>query len=612
MVAARRVAQSARTSSPDRDGHERARLSAVAVRPSPITIVIAIALFSRVRHGIWSYDGTYGSGDAHLILLKALFVSEGKFRTTTFPVGGLFSDPPALPLLFGTLNRLTGVPIEILPLIVTPLITIAGLAALYSVVHRSLGNLTALLGVSLVALLPRFSFDSTEPDKVAFVVSFFLIAVFFLYEGQRRRWMLTLAGLFMGLAVFSHTTGYVFLPVFALSYLAVTLASHNPLLNRSAVIAMLLPALFMAAHFTLDSRYPPGVESPPAAAGMIAAPAPAPSVASAVPQTQPPVAVENRVWSLVPENIERELRSVWTRARNGFDGSAGNVYYDAIERQVGTRMFILALAGFVVASATMVRRRSWGMAPLLLWIAVVTLGFAAREPASSHGSRYPSYVTPVFVVFAAYVAVRAGEETAAWARGRRAAIIALAPALILAALTAHSYITAPNPGLRALYAPHHQLADYLGQQHTLDDGSRILYLGWPSITFFLLSDKPSYEPRLETFGWGAIPLDRYTPEYLTERHVRYFVYDKTGSDYFRSADALQQQLLRTHQLIPVSLICQDGPTDGGVERSCGSYVILYEVRAFSQGHPSQLLCGDLAPIDAELTCTDGALDESSE
>ncbi len=565
---------------------------------APVLAICAIGLLTRLRYGVFAYHDTYGSGDAHLILLKALFIRRGETQPAV-DVGGVYGDPPLIPLLYAGLSRATGIAIHDLPLIVTPLLTIVALAALYSIVRRSFDVRTALAGVGLVALLPRFSFDSTEPDKVAYVVSFFVIALFLLDEGQRRRPLLALAGVVMGLAAFSHTTAYLFLPVFVLSYVALVAASRtgqagSPVATREAWIdgwaaaAFVAPLLFIGAHYALDRAYPAGegaavtplASAPVELAGVSGAPitaAPLPQEVGGAPDD----------WPLVPSTVERELRDFWDLAKGGFRDSAWDIYFDAVSGQIEEPIFVLALAGFAIASATMLLQRAWRIAPLLLWLLIVTLAFALQEPALSHRSRYPSYVTPVFVIMAAYAAMRIGGALAriaarisvSFAEARVSTAIAYAPLALLAAFAAWWYIDAPEPGLRDLYASNRALATYAVERGTLDDGSGVLYVGWPSTTYFLLEPRPEYEDQIYTFGWGAVDIAQFTPRFLAERNIRYFAYDgPERNDYFRTSDSMQRQLERDYQLYPVAFFCDDALVLSRAPDPCAGYMVLYELR----------------------------------
>ena len=549
------------------------RQVALAQRFSPFALIFALALWSRLRYALWSYHDTYGSGDAHLILAKAMFISRGEWRPPIDlgPSAVLFGDPPLIPLLLAGFSRVSLVPLSIAPLVVTPILTIAALFALFAILRRAFDAPVALVATSLVALLPRFSFDSTEPDKAAYVVSFFLIALFFLYEAQARPRLFLAGGFFVGLAVFSHNTGYLFLPVYVLSHVALSRASARSLFDRYFVASLVIPLLFIGAYLQLNDAFDRGgyvfqatetTSVPAAAAGPVITPPPA-------------VASGHR---FVPASIQLYYDNITGLAKRGFHGSAWNLYFDAIRIQVSSPIYVLAIAGFVAATATVLARRRYEIVPLLLWMLLVTLGFAIQHPALSHSTRYPSYVTPVFVIFAVCFVVwlarlvtsRAGDEMRPW---YRTAI--LAP---LVAFIAFVYITAANPGVRELYAGHRELADYVTAHNTITDDGQLLYLGWPSATFYLLEAQPSLEPDLHTFGWGNVPLDRFTPAYLRDHNIRYYAYDHTGSDYFASADVMLAQLKRDFTLTRVQSFCGPGVARPNDAAACGkAYVTLFEL-----------------------------------
>lgn len=551
------------------------RQAALARGLAPFALISTLALWSRLRYVLWSYHQNYGSGDAHLILAKAMFISRGEWRPPLDlgPSAVLFGDPPLVPLLLAVFSRITFVPLSVAPLIVTPLLTIAALCALFAILRRAFDAPVALIATSLVALLPRFSFDSTEPDKAAYVVSFFVIALFFLYEAQARPRLFLAGGLFLGLAVFSHNTGYLFVPGYVLSHVALSRASGRSLFDRYFVASLVIPLLFVGAYVQLNDAFDRGHAAAPAietAAGVPAATQPAGVVAAP--------AVPTHGHRFVPASIQLYYDNITGLAKRGFRGSAWNLYFDAIRTQVSSPIYLLAIAGFVVATAMVALRRRYEMVPLLLWMLLVTLGFAIQHPALSHSTRYPSYVTPVFVVLAVFFVMwlarlatsSAGDEMRPW---YRTAIIAP-----LVAFIAFVYITAANPGARELYAGHRELADYVAAHNTISNDSQLLYLGWPSATYYLLDNHPSLEADLHAFGWGNVPLERFTPAYVADHHIRYYAYDHTGSDYFNSADLMLAQLKRDFALTRVQSFCGPGVTRPNDAAACGkAYVTIFEL-----------------------------------
>ncbi len=377
---------------------------------APFALIFVVALVSRLRYAVWAYHATFGSGDADLMLTRAMFISRGEFRPPLQlgPAANVFIDPPGIALIFATVSKL-GVPLHTAPFIVTPILTIAAMFALFALLRRAFDTQIALISVCLVSLIPRFSFDSTEPDKVGFVLSFFIIALFFMYEAQLRPKLYLLAGLFMGFSVFSHNTGYLFLPVFLISHVALSRARPARLFNRYALAAMIMPLLFIAISVALNASFSRDQYSYAADAAatagtppVAAAPAPAGGI------TLPPVLVQspgrNR---FVPAAVETYWNHTRDLAENGFRDGAWSVYFDAIRRQAGRPVYWLAIGGWTLALALVVVKRRFEIVPLMAWMLLVTLAFAIQYTAASHRSRYPSYVTPVFVIFACFIVIAA-------------------------------------------------------------------------------------------------------------------------------------------------------------------------------------------------------------
>jgi hypothetical protein len=554
-----------------------ARAAAWLRAATPFFLIGVIALASRIKYALFTYHDTLASGDAHLILTKALLVSRGEWRPPV-ELGGpatIFSDPPFIALFLGAIEKATSLPMMAIPPIVTGALTITALCALYAIARRALDPLTALLGVCLVALLPRFSLDSTEPDKAIYVTSFFIIALHFLYEAQARPRLYLVAGGFIGLSAFSHTTGYIFLGVYVLSHIALTRGSERRLLDRYFLAGLVVPLVMIAAYVQLNDAFQRSAVAPtPAAVAPVqAVPGTTPEGAPAVPAPAP----KNK-HRFVPGSIQLYYVNVKGLAERGFDGSAWNRYFDGIRTQVNTPMYALAVAGFAGAAVVLLRRRKYAVLPLMLWMMLVTLAFAIQHPALSHKTRYPTYVTPAFVLFAAYAVVGGARllvhRTDPAMRGWYVAA-AIAPVF---ALVAASYAISDASGQRKLYAPHEELAAYVDGQQLLGPDSQLLYMAWPSITLNLIEDHPEYQDWVHTYGWGSSPVAQYTREYVESQHIRYFELDHTGSDYFLTSQYMYLQLSTQFTMKPVATFCG---TEGASQKkitACGeSYSALIEL-----------------------------------
>lgn len=549
------------------------RLRRLGIAVGPYALIAVIALISRLRYAWWGYHDTFGSGDAHLIITKAWFIRHGQFEPSAVvgPPSDIFGSPPLIPFLLAGFSFVTGASVAAAALIVGTALTIIALLALYALATKAMDRTVALVGVGLVALLPRFALDSTEPDKVAYVLSFSIIALWLLYEGQRRSPSLLLAGVCMGLAVFSHTTAYLFIPVFMLAHVALSQAAWRRILNPWFLAGCAVIAAFFAGYVALDDHYSPTVvydwtaTSTTPSAGTLVPPA-----GSVVESAGGFTGAEPRPDSrFVPNVIENYWRNLKGLATDGFRDSAWDLYFDGIRGQLLDPMYILAIAGFVIAGAVMVRQRRLMLAPLLLWMLIVTLGFAIQRPAPSHTSRYPSYVSPVFVLMAVF-----GILTAArWIAGRMKwdPAYALALAVPFVAWAAVSYATAPEQGTRRLYQGHREAAEYINDRGVLSDGNELLYLGWPSYTYYLLDGGADLDD-VHTFGWQPGVLAQVDADYIERNRVRYVLHDELLDDYFKSSALVTYALTLAYDFREVETFCS-GPSSQG----CASRVILYKL-----------------------------------
>jgi hypothetical protein len=275
----------------------------------------------------------------------------------------------------------------------------------------------------------------------------------------------------------------------------------------------------------------------------------------------------------VPAQFETYWNTVGGLARDGFRDSAWNQYFNAVRAQVSSPVYVLAIVGFALGCWFAVVKRRYEVMPLLAWMCIVTLGFAIQHPAASHRTRYPSYVTPAFVLFAAAAIVWFARAAVSRASEADRATWAAVVALPILAFVAATYVIHDEGGLRRLYAPHREAAEYLTAHNMVREDAQLLYIGWPSITYYLLEDDPSAEPRMHAFGWGRVDLRRFTPAYLEANHVRYFAHDPRGADYFNSSGQMLAQLERNYDLREVTRLCGKGG-----EATCDSvYISVYEL-----------------------------------
>lgn len=525
------------------------RLRFALPTPALLIAVALVASLSRLRYVI-SFAGTFGSGDANAIAMHAVFLRLGELHTSPQLAvsGDLFSQPPLIPSLLALLSVISRMPISTLALVAVPLLTTGALLLLSALLARQFGWQLALAAGVLLALLPRFSFDSTEPDKAPFVVSFFVASLVCVYAGTRRPKMLLAAGAFCALAMLSHTTGYLFLPVLFGSYLVLNGTPLSRSFNRYAAGALLFPAAAVVIYFVL-----------------------AKTVTSHHAFATPPSTASH---SVLPPFVQTYIDATSNLTNGAIKDRAWGLYMAGIREQLGILVFALAFAGFARGCYRCVVHGERAIAPFLLWMAAITIMFCMQYPAASHRSRYPSYVTPAYVVLAAYFLVGMAQEI-------RWASVGLLFAVFAACFAALGYATAANPANRDFYASHVKAAEFIDQNGLLDSGGA-LYMDWPSLTLNILERRPEYEDRLFTFGFGQRDLSEFTPQFVSSHNIKYYIYDHTGVDAQRSSNAVLSQL--EHSM----LLRQVARFDG----TAGTYTTIYEVHprtALSNGDREAVL-----------------------
>jgi hypothetical protein len=231
------------------------------------------------------------------------------------------------------------------------------------------------------------------------------------------------------------------------------------------------------------------------------------------------------------------------------------------------------MAGWLIGAGMVVMRRKYEMLPLLAWMLVVTVGFAIQHPSFSHSSRYPSYVTPAFAIMTAFVVMTAARWVASFAARENRAMYAAAAAAPILAFIAVTYIRADDPGVRRLYEPHVRFADYVAQEQIVQPDAQLLYLGWPSMSLYMLERDDGVSDSVHAFGWGTQNLDTLaSPQYISEHHIRYYAFDHTGNDYAYSAPQILDRLKKNFELQPVRTFCA-----GDASTCANVFVTLYEL-----------------------------------
>jgi hypothetical protein len=137
-------------------------------------------------------------------------------------------------------------------------------------------------------------------------------------------------------------------------------------------------------------------------------------------------------------------------------------------------------------------------------------------------------------------------------------ILILTLFIILSFLVFNPFLKVDN--FRNIYYPHMEIGPAAkAMKISIDNNSQIVYLGWPSITLSLLeSYNLKNDAYLNTFGWELVNLEGIaSKKYITQKHIKYFIYNEGGSDYFDSNQKVYNNLQKNFSLKPVSYITED-------------------------------------------------------
>jgi hypothetical protein len=453
-------------------------------------IVLLLAILSRYYYCFEVYNYNFGFEDSYDYLIKALHFQQGILHSEA---GGmwwqpLWSEPFFTPWLLAFSSTATGLPLEQVPFLITPLLTIIGIVLFYILIKKYVNSLVALFATLLLALHPFYSFASTEPEKAPYVVGFFMISLYLLYKGKEQKKFLYLSGLFLGLATLSHVAGLLFVPVIIVSYLLMFGYRRRDIFSKHFIGLLLITLFLFGNWFIFQSVYTGQV-----IAGIF----------------QPYIDVAEY------------------NVLHGFSAISGLDHINAIQNQLTPFIFYLSIGGIVLSLWRLIAKKEMQYAPFLLWLVFVTGGIALQYPSGSHLSRYTYYSIPVFLFFSAVFLSSAFNFVRE--QISRSGLKLLATSLIAVSLmvAAGNYMTTNASLTRYHYAPRPEMGIYLNESGILRD-NKVLYEGWPSLVYCALSNGNfGSKENLVIYGiWGSL-LDEPVDEFIRENQIRYFVYDHT-------------------------------------------------------------------------------------
>lgn len=459
-------------------------------------------------------------------MLRSYFISQGHFtsRVTSVWTPSILTD-----LIYGSFIRILPFDPIVTVRIVTSLITIAAVLMLVYVTYKYIDRLTALLFGVLLSLNPFFSFVSTEPEKGPMVVFFFSLSLLFLffyrYREKSRNRNLALSFVFLISMMLAYRTGLFFAFCIVLAYALFTWdlkyrgRARKILASKFLYVILVVPVFIQIALPRITRRLN-GASVYPAA-----------------------------------ESLATETSNQFAKFFNNILFFMENPEYlgatkfmEAAKNFIGPTVFGLGLLGLIIYFFRHAEKgEKVRAAPFVIWTVVVSAGFGLSYWSYSHSSRYPYYVIPAFLFMTAYL-LRwlIGKITIAGAARKTAFMLIL---ILLAAVLQLRLLQPPYyESFRLRYYTHELLADDLLHNVRIEHGQGIILQKWSSIMYYLVKDDIEREDDIFPVGWKSVDISVFTPEFLKENNIRYFVFDKVGDDYWSTPENLLT-LLGNHQEI---------------------------------------------------------------
>ncbi len=491
-----------------------------------VSLLVALYAITRYFHSLYSDAQGYGSGDAYRVILNA------------YNAGSNSLDIYMISYFYKMAHELLGVSYYQISFYATPVIGLLIVLLILDIIRREVGFIPAMISSLIVVLNPWLAYYSTEPSKEIFVLLFILFALYFLFRFEKTqvyRWLIFSFISFAAGITYYHSI-LLFFPFYFAAVIYFTYQVYKS--NRPLKSIFLSCVIFGITILT------------------IAGP----------------------LYVIKEYNYKASLSEKPTYLKTDIDNQ-GNTFQRQLNAMIyaltkdqqklgmtklveGLEMFMLKQYEFVylyglllILSVFLFKKRKTYM-PLLfsmltLYIFLV-IGF--QWTSYSHTSRYPQYIIYFFLVCASL--------PLGWSlyllRHTKVKILILTLFIVLSFLLFNPFLKVDS--FRNIYYPHMKIGPAAKTMNIpIDNNNQIVYLGWPSITLSLLE---SYELKndsyLNTFGWELINLDGITSsKYIAQKHIKYFIYNEGGSDYFDSNRKVYEKLEKKFSLKPVSYITED-------------------------------------------------------
>lgn len=496
--------------------------------------VILVAIIVRLLFATVYFNGIFGFGDSYRNLLRSEYFISSKFEST---VTNLYVLPILMPLTIGFFSKLTFLNSGLISQLIVSLISVFGIVFFCLYIEYISNYKTAILSGFILSVLPMYSLLSTEPVPETIVMSLFFSSLYYLYVSQNSKKYFIVA-LICGLLASVHTTGIIFVGLLLALLLINFYYLHKKLSTFTYLIIILFPIISILIWIILGKIHP---------------------VASLSSLS----AIRDGKNEFIIIQYLNVLRQNFV---NGFQSTAGFLYIEGVISQIGELPFFMSLLGIIFIFKRGIKRNF----PIVVWGVLITVFFMIQYPSKSHLTRYPNYVIPVFIYLFSISINILCERSSKLVRN----LVLILIVMVIAVDCFGKYYNTSK--LRNIYYVHKNIGTYLASSNLLDSNNKILYLDWPSISYYLNMNKKRDESII-TFGWerSLAELDWLNKSFLMNNKVKFYLYDHVSQDYINTADITHDRLANLTDINLEEIQTFRDP------RSNSRYITLYKINYIS-------------------------------
>lgn len=492
-----------------------------------IKIGMLIALFllfsiTRYYHSFYGDPKGYGTGDAFGVILNSRIVEESK------------ENNYLVSYYYRIAHEISGISFYRISFFYTPIIGLIIILFIFNLLKRKYNYLAATLGSYIIILNPWLSYHTTEPSKEIFVLLFVISSFYCLIrykETNITKW-LVFSFFFYTVGISFYHSILLFFPFYFSALLIILLSTYKGLMLFRKFVLYGVLLIGMIIFFAGPQYYLKEVN-------------------------YRKIAAEKN--EILKTEIDEE--------GNVFERQFGAMYYALIEDRsklglsnlnkgvsnflLGRNEIVYVFIASLVISVFLLTKRNYTLFTLTLLTSYIFIIVGIQWTSYSHASRYPQYIV-YFLLTAISIFIFLGLNLLKNTRLRIASISML---IIILFFIFNPFLKVDQ--YRELYAHHKKIGLLMREKNiNIDSNNQLLFLGWPSITLSLLENNEIRDSsKIHTFGFGLINLNGISSrEYITDNKINYYIYDKSGSDYFDSSNIVRDNLNKNFSLKQIARI----------------------------------------------------------